>query len=194
MKSEKTRCWKTTNPLYIRYHDEEWGVPVHNDNKLFEFLALEGFQAGLRWELILKKRDTFRKAFDNFDPTIISGYDKEKVEKLMDNSGIIRNKLKILAVIHNAQLVINIQRDYGSLDAYLWQFTMGKNLMTSCNSFLQLPSESKESQNMSRQLKKKGFKFVGPTICYAFMQAVGMVNDHITECFRHDQIKQLNNP
>ncbi|MFC1487917.1 DNA-3-methyladenine glycosylase I [Thermoproteota archaeon] len=186
------RCWKTSNPIYIKYHDEEWGVPVHDDDRLFEFLTLGGFQAGLTWELILNKRDAFREAFHNFDPKIIAQYDQNKIEDLMSDSRLIRNKAKILATIHNAQLVLNIQREYGSFDSFLWSVTNGKRLNHSCNSFSELPTESTESRAMNKELKKKGFKFVGPTICYAFMQAVGIINDHLIQCFRYNEIAKIN--
>lgn len=191
MNEEITRCWNSKNPLYTKYHDEEWGVPVHNDIKLFEFLTLGGFQAGLTWELVLNKRDAFRKSFDNFDPKKIALYTKKKIKNLMNNPAIIRNRAKILATVHNARLVLDIQKEYGSFDTYIWRFSNGRRVNNTFKDFADLPTESDESRVMSNKLKKKGFKFVGPTICYAFMQAVGMVNDHLVQCFRHGQIKKM---
>ena len=185
MNIDPVRCWKTSNPLYIKYHDEEWGVPVHDDIKLFEFLTLGGFQAGLSWELVLKKREAFREAFDNFDPKKISQYSNLKINQLMADHRLIRNRGKILAAINNARLVIDIQKEYGSFDKYLWNFINGKQIIHSCTDFSQLPTEIDESIEISKDLKRREFKYVGPTICYAFMQAVGMVNDHLTTCFRH---------
>ena len=170
------------------YHDEEWGVPIHNDRKLFEFLILESFQAGLNWELILNKREDFRKSFDNFEPNKIASYSNKKINQLMNNPSIIRNRAKIMATIHNACLVIDIQKEYGSFDKYIWSFGIENQTKHAYNDISELPSESNESRAMSNELKKRGFKFVGPKICYAFMQAVGMVNDHLIQCFRHDLI------
>jgi len=188
---EKRRCWNTSNLRYIKYHDEEWGVPVHDDNRLFEFLALGGFQAGLTWELILNKREAFREAFDNFDPNKVAYYSEEKINQLMNDSRLIRNRAKILATVHNARLVIEIQKEYGSFDSYIWRFRNEKRIKHVCNTYSELPTETEESIAMSKELKKRGFKFVGSKICYAFMQAVGMVNDHLVDCFRHAQILSM---
>jgi DNA-3-methyladenine glycosylase I len=182
------RCpWASHDPS-IRYHDEEWGVPTHDDTRLFEFLILEGAQAGLSWETILKKRENYRAAFDRFDPKKIAHYDSRKVKSLMNNSGIIRNRLKIASAIQNAKAFLKVQDDFGSFDAYIWQFTGGSPIVNSRRSMKQLPARTPESDAMSKDLKKRGFSFVGTTICYAFMQAVGMVNDHLTECFRYAQL------
>jgi DNA-3-methyladenine glycosylase I len=191
MGNKFARCWNTDNPLYVKYHDEEWGTPVHDDKALFEFLVLEGFQAGLTWELILKRRKALRKAFDNFNPEKIADYTDEDVRCLMNNPAIIRNRAKILATINNARRFKEIREDFGSFDAFVWQFVGGKPINHVFADFANFPSESEESRAMSRELKKRGFKFVGPTICYAFMQAVGLVNDHLVKCFRYDQIKKL---
>ena len=191
MEKKPIRCWETDNPLYVKYHDEEWGTPVHDDRTLFEFLTLEGFQAGLTWELILKRRVALRKAFDNFNPEKIARYMDEDVERLMNDPGVIRNRAKILAVIDNAGRFREVRKEFGSFDAFIWKFVQGRTINHALRDFSNLPAESKESRAMSRELKKRGFKFVGPTICYAFMQAVGMVNDHLVHCFRHDQIKRL---
>ncbi|KPU27188.1 DNA-3-methyladenine glycosylase [Caloranaerobacter sp. TR13] len=185
----KKRCgWVTNDPIYVRYHDEEWGVPIHDDGKLFEFLVLETFQAGLSWITILKKRENFRKAFDNFDPVKISNYDENKIEELMKNKGIIRNRKKIEAVINNAKAFLKIQKEFGSFDKYLWQFVGNKPIVNSWTDEPLIPSKTELSEKISKDLKKRGFKFFGPTICYAHMQAVGMVNDHITNCFRYKEI------
>lgn len=185
----KTRCaWSTSDPLYIEYHDKEWGVPVHNDRLLFEFLILEGAQAGLSWITILKKRENYHKAFDNFEPEKIAKYNSSKFEKLLLNEGIIRNRLKINAAITNAKEFLKIQKEFGSFDKYIWQFVDNKPRNNSWNSLKEIPAKTVESDIMSKDLKKRGFKFVGSTICYAFMQAVGMANDHTTECFRYKEI------
>ena len=187
----KIRCpWAKEDPLMIEYHDKEWGVPVHDDNLLFEFLVLEGAQAGLSWITVLKKRENYRKAFDNFDPAKVAGYNEEKIEELMNNSGIIRNHRKITAAVANAQAVLEIQKEYGSFDKYIWQFVGGKPIENEWENIEDLPPFTPESEKMSKDLKKRGFQFVGPTICYAFMQAVGMVNDHILDCFRHSEIQK----
>jgi DNA-3-methyladenine glycosylase I len=189
----KIRCgWSTSDSLYINYHDQEWGVPVHNDISLFEFLILEGAQAGLSWITILRKRENYRKAFDNFDPAKIARYSNKKVEALLKNEGIIRNKLKINAAIRNAKLFLIVQKEFGSFDKYIWQFVNGKPKINRWKSLKEVPAKTLESDLMSKDLKKRGFKFVGSTICYAFMQAVGMVNDHITDCFRYKEINDLN--
>jgi DNA-3-methyladenine glycosylase I len=186
---EIKRCnWTKDNPVNNEYHDKEWGVPVHDDLKLFEFLVLDSFQAGLSWLTILKKRGNFEKAFDYFDPHKISQYNAGKIEELMNDKGIIRNKLKILATINNASAFIEVQKQYGSFDKYIWQFTGNKTIHNYWSDFKQVPSKTKVSDAMCIDLKKKGFKFLGSTICYAFMQGAGMVNDHLTTCFRHSQI------
>ncbi len=186
----KIRCpWAKEDPLMIEYHDKEWGVPVHDDNLLFEFLVLEGAQAGLSWITVLRKRGNYREAFDNFDPFKVAGYNKEKIEELMGNSGIIRNRRKITAAITNAKAVLEIQKEFGSFDKYIWQFVGGKPIQNTLKSIEDMPSFTPESEKMSKNLKKRGFKFVGPTICYAFMQAVGMVNDHVKDCFRRSEIE-----
>lgn len=181
----KQRCtWPGSDPLYLEYHDKEWGIPVHDDKKLFEALILDTFQAGLSWITILRKRENFRKAFDNFDAKKIAKYDERKVEELMQNEGIIRNKLKVKGAITNAQLYLEVKKEFGSFDKYIWQFTDYKTIVNHWDSIKQLPASSKESDRMSKDMKKRGFKFVGTTICYAFMQAVGMVDDHTNDCFR----------
>jgi DNA-3-methyladenine glycosylase I len=185
------RCWNTDNPLYIKYHDEEWGVPVHDDRTLFEFLTLEGFQAGLTWELILKRREALRKAFDNFIPEKMARYSAEDVKRLLANPGVIRNRAKILAAINNAALLREVQKEFGSFDAFVWKFVQGKTLNNALKDFSNMPAETEESKMMSKEMKKRGFKFVGPTICYAFMQAVGLVNDHLIDCFRYGEIKNM---
>jgi DNA-3-methyladenine glycosylase I len=183
----KKRCgWCTTDPVYIEYHDNEWGRPVHDDRLLFEFLVLEGAQAGLSWLTVLKKRDNYRKAFDNFDAAKIARYDDKKVKKLLNNEGIIRNRLKIASAIANAKAFLAVSREFGTFDKYIWKFVDGKPLKNSFPHHKKLPAKTPRSDAMSRDLKKRGFNFVGSTICYAFMQAVGMVNDHTTDCFcRH---------
>ncbi|MGZ7047287.1 MAG: DNA-3-methyladenine glycosylase I [Methanobacterium sp.] len=188
----KKRCpWGMGDPLMIKYHDEEWGVPVHEDRLLFEFLVLESAQAGLRWITVLRKRENYRQAFNNFDPVKIACYDEEKIEELMNDEGIIRNQRKIKATVANAQAVLKIQKEFASFDKYIWQFVGGKPIQNKWKSIEEIPSFSEESKEMSKDLKKRGFKFVGPTICYAFMQAVGMVNDHVEDCFRHEEIKKI---
>ncbi len=167
------------------YHDLEWGVPVHDDRKLFEMLILEGAQAGLSWITILRKRDNYRKAFDNFNVNKIAKYDKKKINQLLNNEGIIRNRLKIAATIINAQLFLEVQKEFGSFDTYIWQFVGGKPIVNTRKSIKEIPPTTPESDTISKDLKKRGFKFVGSTICYAFMQAVGMVNDHTADCFRY---------
>jgi DNA-3-methyladenine glycosylase I len=183
------RCgWCGNDELYIKYHDEEWGVPVHDDQKLFEMLCLEGMQAGLSWITILRKRENYRKAFNNFNAKKIIKYDEDKINVLMQNPGIIRNRLKINAIIKNAKAYLDIQKEYGSFDKYIWGFVNGEPVVNKLQSISGAPSKTEMSDIMSKALKKKGFTFVGSTICYAFMQAVGMVNDHITGCFRYKEI------
>ena len=189
MSKELIRCpWCGTDPLYLKYHDEEWGVPVHDDDKLFEFIILEGFQAGLSWRTILYKRENFRKAFDNFNAEKIARYTDKKVQKLLSDAGIIRNRLKIAATITNARAFLNIQDKRSSFDDYLWQFTNGKVKKNKWVALKELPARTPESDAMSKQLVKDGFKFVGSTICYAHMQATGMVNDHLVDCHRYKKV------
>ena len=188
----KRRCeWGTVSQIYIDYHDNEWGVPIHDDRTLFEFLILEGAQAGLSWETVLKKRENYRKAFSNFDPVKVSRYSDKKVEALMGNKGIIRNRLKITSAINNAKRFLEVRKEFGSFDTYIWQFVNGKPITNRFKSIQEIPATTKESDAMSKDLKKRGFTFVGPTICYAHMQATGMVNDHIVGCFRYKEIKDL---
>ena len=182
-KQEKKRCAWVNNELSIRYHDEEWGVPVHDDRMLFEFLILEGAQAGLSWNTILNKRDNYRRAFDGFDPKRVASYDRRKVKQLLADPGIVRNKLKIAAAIENAKAFLRVQEEFGTFDRYIWQFVGGKPRVNKWRSLRQVPARTSESDAMSKDLKRRGFKFVGSTICYAFMQAVGMVNDHSVDCF-----------
>jgi DNA-3-methyladenine glycosylase I len=183
------RCdWSEGDPLYMAYHDTEWGVPLHDDRRLFEFLILEGFQAGLSWLTILKKRENYRKAFDDFDPHKIAAYRPARKKALLSNAGIVRNKLKIEAAVQNAVSFLSIQQEFGSFDKYIWQFVDGRTLKNKWQSVTEIPASTKESAAMSADLKKRGFKFVGPTICYAFMQATGLVNDHIVGCFRYDEV------
>jgi len=187
--SNKNRClWPGNKQLDIKYHDEEWGVPLHDDDKLFEFLLLDAFQAGLSWTTILNKRNNFRIAFDGFSAKIIASYDEEKIDELLQNKGIIRNQLKIRSSIKNAELFLNIQQEYGSFDKYIWQFVGGKPIINCWDKTDEIPVNTKESDAMSKDLKKRGFKFVGTTICYAFMQAAGMVNDHLTNCYRYNEL------
>ena len=188
----KIRCeWGTVSQLYIDYHDNEWGVPIHDDRTLFEFLILEGAQAGLSWETVLKKRENYRKAFNNFDPVKVSRYGDKKIEALMGNKGIIRNRLKIASAVNNAKRFLEVQKEFGTFDAYIWQFVNGKPITNRFKSMQEIPATTKESDAMSKDLKKRGFKFVGPTICYAHMQATGMVNDHVVGCFRYKEIKKI---
>ena len=183
------RCpWPEGNEQMLRYHDSEWGVPLHDDRKLFEFLVLDAFQAGLSWAIILKKREGFRKAFDNFDPRKVAKYDSRKLKTLLADAGIIRNRMKIEATIANARAFLEVQGGLGSFDRYIWQFTGGKTKENRWHTLNQLPAHSAESDAMSKDLKARGFRFVGSTICYAFMQAAGMVNDHLVGCFRHREL------
>lgn len=182
----KKRCpWVNADPLYIDYHDKEWGRPVHDDRLLFEFLVLEGAQAGLSWLTILKKRGHYRKAFDNFDARKIVHYDARKIRALLSDSGIVRNRLKIAAAVQNAEAFLAVQKEFGSFDAYIWQFVGGRQKINRWKALNQVPAKTVESDAMSKDLKKRGFKFVGSTICYAFMQAAGLVNDHTVDCFRY---------
>ena len=193
MENSKTeRCpWPGNKSLDIKYHDKEWGVPVHDDKKLFEFLLLDAFQAGLSWTTILNKRENFRVAFDGFDVKTIAGYGEEKVAELMQNKAIIRNQLKIRSTIKNAKLFINIQQEYGSFDTYIWQFVRGTTITNGWNKTEDIPVNTTESDAMSKGLKERGFKFVGTTICYAFMQAAGMVNDHLVTCYRYHEVARV---
>lgn len=190
MNHELKRCWNTDDPVYVEYHDKEWGVPVHDDNKLFEFLVLDCFQAGLSWLIILNKRASFRKAFDNFDPKKVAMYTQKDAERLVENKNIVRNRLKISATINNARCFLEVQKEFGHFDAYIWQFVNGRTIQNSFVHLSELPAESDESKAMSNDLKKRGFQFVGPTICYAFMQAAGLVNDHLITCFRYSEIRK----
>lgn len=191
MRSAKLiRCAWPTKELDIIYHDTEWGVPVHDDRKLFEFLILEGAQAGLSWSTILNKRENYRRAFDNFDAEKISRYNARKVKSLLADAGIVRNRLKIAATIQNAKAFLAVRQEFGSLDNYLWSFVGGYPIQNRRKSMNEIPARAPESDAMSKDLLKRGFKFVGPTICYAFMQAVGMVNDHTVDCFRHSQVQR----
>jgi DNA-3-methyladenine glycosylase I len=187
---ELIRCSWPSNPLSIRYHDEEWGLPQHDDRILFEFVLLEGAQAGLSWDTILQKRENYRAAFDGFDPERIARYDRRQLQKLLRNPGIVRNRLKIDSAVKNAKAFLNAQKEFGSFDRYIWQFTGGKPLVNTRRPTQAVPARTAESDAMSKDLKKRGFNFVGSTICYAFMQAVGMVNDHRVECFRYAQINR----
>jgi len=185
----KQRCpWAGTDPLCVAYHDTEWGTPVHDDRKLFEFLILEGAQAGLSWLTILRKRESYREAFDHFDPRKVATYDSRKVEEILRNSGIIRNRRKVEAAVGNARAVLAVQEESGSFDRYIWSFVGGHPIRNAWQSIEEIPASTRESVAMTRDLKKRGFVFVGPTICYALMQAVGMVNDHTVDCFRYREL------
>jgi DNA-3-methyladenine glycosylase I len=185
------RCgWATNDPLYLTYHDEEWGVPVHDDRHFFEMLTLEGAQAGLSWITILRKREAYRAAFDNFDPAVVAAYDDAKVAALLEDAGIVRNRLKIAATVRNARALLEIQREHGSFDAYVWRFVGGEPRVNAWTSLGGVPASTMESDALSKDLKKRGFTFVGSTIIYAFMQSAGLVNDHTTDCFRYGQVAQ----
>jgi DNA-3-methyladenine glycosylase I len=186
--NDKPRCAWISDPLMRRYHDEEWGVELHDERKLFEFMVLDAFQAGLSWKTILNKRENFRRAFDHFDPEIIAGYTEEKYERLMADAGIIRNRAKIRAAIANAKLFLEVQKEFGSFDKYIWSFVNHKPVINSWNSLSEIPPKTSLSDKMSKDLTKRGFKFVGSTICYSFMQAAGMVNDHVVGCFRYEEV------
>jgi len=188
--AEMRRCRWAKSDLYIQYHDNEWGVPIHNDRLLFEFLILEGAQAGLSWETILKKRENYRVAFDKFDPTIVAKYGQKKRKSLLSDSGIVRNRLKIEAAIQNAKMFLAVQGEFGTFDQYIWSFVDHEPKQNAWKSIKQVPTKTPESDDMSKDLKHRGFKFVGSTICYAFMQAVGMVNDHLVECFRNGELRK----
>jgi len=190
-----TRCaWGNSDPAYAAYHDEEWGVPVHDDRHLFEMLILEGAQAGLSWLTILKKRENYRKAFDGFDPVKVAAYGPREVQRLLADPGIVRNRLKIAAAIQNARGVLALQKQYGSLAAFLWRYVDGIPRQNGRRALAEIPARTEQSDAMSKDLKKLGFNFVGSTICYAFMQAVGMVNDHVAGCFRHAEVKAMGQP
>jgi len=187
-----SRCkWSEKDPLYIQYHDTEWGVPLHDEQQLFEFLMLETFQAGLSWITILRKRESFRKAFDNFDYKKIAQYKERKIQALLQDKGIIRNKLKVRAAVSNAQAFLKVQKEFGSFDNYVWAFVNGKPTQNKWRSVKELPGKTELSDQLSKELKKRGFKFVGSTIVYAYMQATGMVNDHTVNCFRHEEVSKL---
>ena len=189
---KKNSCsWPGNNSLMIAYHDKEWGVPLHEDTKIFEFLVLDAFQAGLSWSIVLKKREGFREAFDYFDYKKIARYKEDKIQQLLKDEGIIRNQLKIRATVNNAQCFLEVRKEFGTFDKYIWQFTGNKPIVNKWNQLNQLPAKSTESDAMSKDLQKKGFKFVGSTICYAFMQAAGMVNDHLVDCYRYKDLKKL---
>jgi DNA-3-methyladenine glycosylase I len=179
------RCPWASNEWNIAYHDQEWGVPVHDDRLLFEFLVLEGAQAGLSWDTILRKRAAYRRAFDGFDPNLVAGYDAKKVRALLNDPGIVRNRLKISAAVENARAFLAVQKEFGTFDAYIWRFVGGAPRQNKWSTHRKVPAKTPESDAMSKDLRKRGFGFVGSTICYAFMQATGMVNDHLTGCFRH---------
>jgi DNA-3-methyladenine glycosylase I len=193
-KKQPRRCAWARSALMIRYHDEEWGVPVHDDDKLLEFLILEGAQAGLSWETILNKRENYRAAFDGFDARRIAGYDYRKIAQLLRNPGIVRNRLKIASAVKNARALLRVQEEFGSFDKYVWQFVNGRTKVNQRNARNPVPARTAESDAMSKDLKKRGFSFVGSTICYAFMQAVGMVDDHVVECFRHGKGRPRRRP
>lgn len=191
MNKQNTCSWPGNNPLMIAYHDKEWGIPLHDDMKIFEFLVLDAFQAGLSWSIVLKKREGFRKAFDHFDYKKIARYNEDKIHQLLKDEGIIRNQLKIRATVNNAQRFLEVRKEFKTFDKYIWQFTGNKPIVNKWNQLNQLPAKSTESDAMSKDLQKRGFKFVGSTICYAFMQAAGMVNDHLVDCYRYKEPKKL---
>jgi DNA-3-methyladenine glycosylase I len=186
----KQRCGWAKGELYVRYHDTEWGVPVHDDRTLFEFLILEGAQAGLSWETILKKRDNYRAAFNDLDASVVAKYQQKKLSKLLADPGIIRNRLKIEAAVKNAKAFLAVRKEFGTFNEYIWQFVGNRPTQNVWRSSSQVPAETPESRAMSKDLRSRGFNFVGPTICYAFMQAVGMVNDHLVKCFRHAELSK----
>ena len=188
---ERSRCpWAGNDPVYVSYHDDQWGVPVHNDTELFEMITLEGAQAGLSWITILRKRQNYRTAFEGFHPEKVARFSETRIQGLLSNAGIVRNRLKIESTISNARAVLEVQKQFGSLDAYLWQFVGGRPIVNRWREMKQVPPRSAESDALSKDLRKRGFHFVGTTICYAFMQAVGMVNDHLTTCFRYKQVRK----
>ncbi len=188
--NEFIRCeWAGTDPNYVNYHDHEWGVPVHDDRTLFEFLILEGAQAGLSWSTILNKRDNYRVAFDDFDPARVAQYDDAKIAALLADPGIVRNRLKVNGAVRNAKAFLRVQEEFGSFDAYVWTFVDSAPIQNAWQALGEVPAETDESRALSKDLRRRDFTFVGPTICYAFMQAVGMVNDHVTSCYRYDQLR-----
>jgi DNA-3-methyladenine glycosylase I len=188
---DKNRCaWAVSSPIMTAYHDTEWGAPLHDEKGLFEFLILEGAQAGLSWEIILSKREAYRTAFDRFDPLVVANYTPEKIETLMANQGIVRNRRKIEAAVSNARAFLQIQAEFGSFDAYVWKFVGGKCIHNRFLEMSEIPAKTEISEALSKDLLKRSFRFVGPTICYAYMQAVGMVNDHVLDCFRYDQLTE----
>jgi len=188
---KKTREWPGGHRVMSKYHDEEWGVPLHEDKKLFEFLTLDAFQAGLSWKTILNKRENFRKAFEGFDANKIEKYGKKEFNRLMNDAKIVRNRLKIKSTIDNAKFFLKIQKEFGSFDKYIWQFTNGKTIKNKFKSMKEIPAKTEVSDAMSKALKERGFRFVGSTICYAFMQATGMVNDHCVDCFRYKEVGKI---
>jgi DNA-3-methyladenine glycosylase I len=188
--TSKIRCrWAGDDPMMIAYHDKEWGVPVHDDRLLFEFLLLEGAQAGLSWSTILKKRENYRAAFDDFDPAKIAAYDEDKIQQMLQNPGIVRNRLKLRSAVTNARAVLAVQEEFGSFDNYIWRFVGNETIHNGWKRLEDIPGKTREAEAMSKDLKQRGFKFVGPTICYAFMQATGLVNDHTTDCFRYHELR-----
>jgi DNA-3-methyladenine glycosylase I len=188
----KNRCaWANGNALMEEYHDIEWGVPLHDDTKLFEFLVLDAMQAGLSWQTVINKRENFRKAFDNYDIENIARYRQAKIDRLLKDEGIIRNKLKVNSAVTNARAFLKVQKEFGSFDKYIWGFVGGKPLVNRCEALKDIPAKTSEAEAMSRDLKKRGFSFVGPTICYAFMQAAGLVNDHLITCPRHKEVQKM---
>ena len=187
----KNRCgWSISDPIYIDYHDNEWGVPIHNDRLLFEFLVLEGAQAGLSWITILRRREGYRKAYEGFEPANVATFGKKKIRELLADAGIIRNRMKVESSIQNAKAFLEVQKEFGSFDQYIWQFVKGKPIVNRWKKLSEIPAKTKESEAMSKDLIKRGFRFVGPTICYAHMQATGMVNDHVLDCFRYNELKR----
>ena len=194
MTSSLKRCWGTESPLYTAYHDEEWGVPQHDDKKLFEFLVLEGFQAGLSWALILERRNALREAFEEFDPVKVAKFSENDVNRLMETPGVIKHEAKILSAINNAKQVLEIQAEFGSFDSFIWKFVNGKPINHGFGSFEEMPPENEQAKDMSKELKTRGFKFVGPSVCYSFMQAVGLVNDHLVWCFRYKEVQEIARP
>ena len=190
--ARQKRCsWCGKDALYVAYHDQEWGVPLHDEQKLFEFLILEGAQAGLSWLTILKKRDAYRKAYYQFDIEKVARFNSRSIERLMNNSGIVRNRLKIEASINNARAFLEVQNEFGSFDKFIWQYVDHQPIQNQWKRLRNIPTSTRESEQMSEDLRQRGFRFVGPTICYAYMQAVGMVNDHIVDCFRHKQVAKI---
>ncbi|MFQ6045471.1 MAG: DNA-3-methyladenine glycosylase I [Gemmatimonadales bacterium] len=194
MTSSGSCAWSVTDPRMVAYHDEEWGVPLHDDRKLFEFMILDAFQAGLSWAVVLKKRENFRRALSGFDPEVVARYNTRSVQRLLANPGIIRNRQKILAAIDNARAFLEVQEEFGSFDAFIWRFVGGRPIQNAWKSLEELPAKTRESDEMSKALRERGFKFAGSTICYAFMQAAGMVNDHVVTCFRYRTIRALGDP